>query len=229
MNVLPPNSGRSLSGARKACSRLVEDCRRIADRDPLQALSEKASLTSRADAARTSIAELPHDPIITPGIHSHHRPGTPQHLQALFDGISVDMSLDAASPSPSPSPPPIEGLGMSLEEGDLAFSTDLSGPLLHAQDTQHSVEQAGLDCSTGLLKLDSVDPSPSLASPASYSTTPRYPTHHYSPTSSNSDDEDSAGGDEFKVLQLRQPLSFLMAPPALRYSAGQASHRRGLR
>ena len=205
----------------------MEDCRRIADRDPLQALSEKASLTSRADAATTSIAGLPHDPIITPSIRSHRRPGTPQHLQALFDGISVDMSLDAASPSPSPSPspPPLEGLGMSLEEGNLASSTELSGPLLHAQDTQHSAEQAGLDCSTGLPRLDSVDPSPSLASPASYSTTSLYLTHHYTPTSSNSEDEDSAGGDEFKVLQLRQPLSFLMVPPALHYSAGQASHR----
>lgn len=135
-----------------------------------------------------------------------------------MNNFSVTMSLDPADQEEE-------------EEEGLASSTELSGPLLHAQDTQHTAGQPGMSFSTDDPKLGSgfpVDPSPSLASPAStpasYSATPLYcaatvplySTHQYSPTSSNS--EDSTGGEEFRALRLRHPLSFLMNAPTLWYA-----------
>ena len=185
---------RSLSTARKTCSRLVEDCRRIADCDPLQALSEQEPLSDRAEAVKVTCEGLPQEPIISPTIHSTQQPGTADHLHALVNGLSVTMSLDPTEQEEE-------------EEDEL----ELVGP--HAQDTQHTTDhdQSGVVFPTDMPKLDSafpVDPSPSLASPDSYST-PLF-SHHYSPPSSNSEDSTE---EEFKALRLRPSLSILMGPP----------------
>lgn len=199
-----------MSAARKTCSRLLDDCRRVTECDPLQALYEQEPLSHRGEEVISAWNSLPHEPIITPTIYTEQISDSTSPLQSLITGLEVTMTLD-----------PTE----EHEDNDVEESTtnsELVGSLLHAQDTQHT--------SSVLPKLDSdfaVDPSPSLASPstpASYSNTPRYSagattTSHYStqhngqsPTSSNSDNSDPATGDEFKDLRLRHPLSFLMGP-----------------
>ena len=175
----------------------MEDCRRVSDHDPLQALYEQEPLTNRAEDTKAVCKGLPQEPIITPSIHCEQLPGSTDHLQALLGGLVVTMSLDPSQ--------------RDEEEEFLA----VSGPLLHAQDTEH------------LAKLDSAfpfDPSPSLATPStpvSYSahTTPLYSTEGgaQSPASSNSDNslaDHQSAADEFKDLHLR-PFDFSFWPRLL--------------
>ena len=216
---------RSLSAARKTCTRLLDDCRKITDYDPLQALNEQQSLATRAEVIKTTCKGLPHEPIITPSVHTVQQPGFTEHLQALMNTLTVRLSLDPADQKQQQQQEEEE------EEERLASSTEMIGSLLHAQDTQHTVGQPGMTFND----VDSVDPSPSLASPitstpASYLATPQYsdttvplyPSQSYSPASSNSED---STGEEFKALMLPRPLSFLMTPSAYYTRHSMPRHR----
>lgn len=181
----------------------------------MQALNEQQSLATRAEVIKTTCKGLPHEPIITPSVHTVQQPGSAEHLQALMNTLTVRLSLDPADQKQQQQQQEEE------EEEGLASSTEMIGSLLHAQDTQHTVGQSGVT----FIDVDSVvpvDPSPSLASPitstpASYLATPQYsdttlplyPSHSYSPASSNSED---STGEEYKALMLPRPLSFLMTP-----------------
>ena len=196
---------RSLSGARKTCNRLLEDCRRIADCDPLQALYEQEPLAQRAEDVKAACKGLPSDPLVTPSICSVQLHDIDEHLQALMTGLAVTMSLDPRD---------------QQEEGE-GEGEDVTVNSLHAQDTQGTEDQSGGGVNGS--KLDStflIDPSPSLASPStppSYSTTPHYHTSlgaHYSSqhTSHSPNSEDSpenSTGEEFKDIRLRPPVPFL--------------------
>lgn len=194
---------RSLSGARTTCNRLFEDCRRIADCDPLQALYEQEPLTNRAEDVKTACKGLPSGPLVTPSIRSVQLRGTDEHLEDLLTGLTVTMSLD-----------PSDQQQQEEEEEEVAVNS------LHAQDTQGTDDQSG-----GGPKLDPafpVDPSPSLASPStppSYSTTPcyhtpsgaHYSTQHNSHSPNSEDSLENSAGEEFKDIQLRPSGPLLMA------------------
>ena len=187
----------------------MEDCRRISDCDPLQALYEQEPLANRAEDVKAACKGLPHEPIVTPSLHCELLPGFAEHLQPLLSALSVKMSLD-----------PTEH---REEDEELPSAAELAGSLLHAQDTGHLPGGPGP-------KLDSafpLDPSPSVATsspPASYCTprdysivsTPPYSEGAQSPASSSASDTslaDQAGG-EFKDLHLR-PLVPLWPYPHL--------------
>ena len=208
---------RSVSDARKTCSRFLDDCHRVTECDPLQALYEKEPLSHRAEEMKIACRGLPHGPIITPTIHTGQTSDGAQPLQALMTGLTVTMTLD-----------PSEHNEEDYEEEVSGQSSQLVGSLLHAQDTRAHP-------STDL----PLDPSPSLASPstpASYSNTPRYSTgtaarystqhNSHSPTSSNSEDSDTAAGDNFKDVRLRNPLSFLMSPHLIPVHHHHSLHHR---
>jgi hypothetical protein len=190
---------RSLSGARKTCKRLLEDCRRISECDPLQALYEQEPLANRAEDVKAACKGLPHEPIITPSLHCELLPGSAEHLQPLLSSLSVKMGLDPTELDRE-------------EDEELPSAAELAGSLLHAQDTGHLPGGPAP-------KLDSafpLDPSPSVATPSptvsyctprDYSTvsTPPYSGGVQSPASSSASDTslaDQAGG-EFKDLHLR--------------------------
>ena len=176
----------------------MEDCHRISDCDPLQALYEQEPLANRAEDIKAVCKGLPHDPIITPSLHCELLPGSAtEHMQALLGGLSVKMSLDPTD----------------QDKEEFPLISELTGSLLHAQDTGNLT--GGVASSPKLGPTFPLDPSPSLATPstpASYCTPHHYSTSSslyttqggaQSPASSTSDTSlaDQAG-DEFKDLHL---------------------------
>ena len=232
---------RALTEARKTCNKVLDDCKRIVERDPLLALTEKDSLLSRVEDAQNTNAGLSFQPIITPHIHSHRDLGAMERLPRLLEGISAELSLEDDGDHEREDEEEGEEDECSDYLATSAGGYDLKRPSLHAQDTQHNTDPTSLEFAN-LPKLDFVvNTPPSLPSqastPASFMTpsdshqSPKfYPTQQrYSPASSNSEDNDSPVHDEYKVLHLRQPLPFLMSPNVFPGHHGYRPHSHSTR